>query len=91
MPTPEEMAYELQQQRATPRQIVSPDVGNSTRLAQRAAQASAINRELSLTDPNHRQNVSRIGIGTNPIYSTLPANAGKLNFSSKFTIAPAPP
>lgn len=86
MPTPEEAIFEYTRQRATPRQVVAPDLQIDNGLARVAAASDIENRTNALTNPNYKGNTPNIGIGTNATYNTLPANASRINYSALFTV-----
>jgi len=86
MATREETIYENRKQRAMPRPIGSPDIRAQTRLSQNAGVQDKINSEKILSDPNHKTFSRKVGIGTRATYSTLPANAGRLNESQSFDV-----
>lgn len=85
MATREETIFESRKQRSMPRPIGAPDIRQQTRLVQNAGIQDKINSEKALTDTNHKTFSRKVGIGTRATYSTLPANAGRLNESQSFT------
>lgn len=86
MPTREEMQRELRQQRASAAPTVSPDILGHTKLAKQARIQDARNKHEALTNPHHHNFSQVVDIGTDAVYSTLPANAAKLNETQEFTI-----
>lgn len=86
MPTREEMQNELRQQRASARPTVAPDILGHTKLARQARAQDARNKHEALTNPHHKPFSQVVDIGTDAVYSTLPANAAKINETQNFTV-----
>lgn len=86
MSTPEDTKLQLRAQYSSSAPVRAPDLRNHTRLAKQAKVQDFKNGIEARTNPNARSFSKVIGIGTEAVYSTLPANAGRLNESQSFTV-----